>query len=64
MPRVALSQAGLERRGILVGKAVVVQSFVWGAVEGGAQCSAMHSQIGSGLNCGCRACIYHVFTKT
>jgi len=64
MPRVALSQAGLGRRGILVRKAVVVHSFVWGAVEGGAQCSAAHSQIGSGLNCGRRACIYHTFVKT
>jgi len=43
---VALSQAGVGRLGVLVGKAVVVHSFVLGVVEGGAECSAAHSQIG------------------
>ena len=45
MPMVALSQAGVGRLGVLVGKAEVVHSFELDIVEGGVECSAAHSQI-------------------
>ena len=46
MPMAALSQAGVGRLGVLVGKAEVSHNFGLDVVEGGAECSAAHSQIG------------------
>ena len=46
MPMVALSQKAFVRLGVLVGKTVVVHSFVSGVMEGGAECSAAHYHIG------------------
>jgi len=63
MPMVALSQKAFVRLGVLVGKTVVVHSFVSGVMEGGAECSAAHYHIGWELSCGCMACICHTFAK-
>jgi len=46
MSMVVLSQAGVGRLRVLVGKAEIVHSFMLDVVEGGAECSTTHSQIG------------------
>jgi len=46
MPMVALSKARVGRLVVLVGKAVVAQSFVLRLVEASAECSTAYSQTG------------------